>query len=227
MPTILIVDDEPKIVQLARDYLERAGFTVLTAADGAAALTTARSARPDLIVLDLGLPGMDGFEVLSKLRMNPETGGILILTARDSEADRVKGLDLGADDYVTKPFSLPEFEARVRALIRRSQAVHSPVLAFGRLTIHTVSKRAQIDGEDIDLTPREWGVLEYLLLRAGQVVSKEQMLQALCGWDASLTHNTIEVYVSRLRSKLQKADIKIRTVRGFGYMVDDPDAASR
>ena len=224
---VLLVEDDKALADGLTRTLRQSGYAVDHASTGELALRGASEEHFDLIVLDLGLPGMDGFDVLSKLRMNPETGGILILTARDSEADRVKGLDLGADDYVTKPFSLPEFEARVRALIRRSQAVHSPVLAFGRLTIHTVSKRAQIDGEDIDLTPREWGVLEYLLLRAGQVVSKEQMLQALCGWDASLTHNTIEVYVSRLRAKLQKADIKIRTVRGFGYMVDDPDAASR
>jgi two-component system OmpR family response regulator len=207
--------------------LRHSGYAVDHVPTGEMALRGASEEHFDLIVLDLGLPGMDGFDVLARLRMNPQTGGILILTARDTEADRVKGLDLGADDYVAKPFSLPEFEARVRALIRRSQAVHSPVLSFGRLTLNTVSKRAQIDGGDVELTPREWGVLEYLLMRAGQVVSKEQMLQALCGWDASLTHNTIEVYVSRLRAKLNRADIRIRTVRGFGYMVDDPDAGVR
>ena len=150
-----------------------------------------------------------------------------MLTARDAEADRIKGLDLGADDYVSKPFSLPEFEARVRALIRRSQNVHAPVLSFGRLKLDTVAKRAQIDNADIELTPREWSVLEYLLTHAGQVISKDQMLQALCSWDSSLTHNTIEVYVSRIRSKLEKAEINIRTVRGFGYMVEDPDGDSR
>ena len=111
--------------------------------------------------------------------------------------------------------------------MRRSQAVRSPTLRLGTLTIDSTARRAQIGGEDLDLTPREWGVLEYLLTRTGQVVSKEQMLQALCSWDDSLTHNAIEVYISRLRSKLQKAGIKIRTVRGFGYMVEDPDAPAR
>ena len=177
--------------------------------------------------IEIGLPGMDGFEVLRQLRKNRETGSILILTVHDAEPDRIRGLDLGADDYVTKPFSLPEFEARVRALIRRSQAVRSPTLRLGTLTIDSTARRAQIGGEDLELTPREWGVLEYLLTRAGQVVSKEQMLQALCSWDDSLTHNAIEVYISRLRGKLQKAGIKIRTVRGFGYMVEDPDAPAR
>ena len=119
---------------------------------------------------------------------------------------------------------MPELEARVRALIRRSQAVKSPLVRFGRLTVDTVARRASIDGEPLDLTPREWAVLEYLLMRVGQVVSKEHMLQAMCSWDDSLTHNAIEVYISRLRSKLQHAGIKIRTVRGFGYMVEDPDA---
>jgi len=224
---VLLVEDDKALADGLTRTLRKSGYAVDHVPNGEMALRGAAEEHFDLIVLDLGLPGMDGFEVLSRLRTNPQSGGILILTARDGEADRVKGLDLGAADYVTKPFALPEFEARVRALIRRSQAVHSPVLAFGRLTLHTVAKRAQIDGEDIELTPREWGVLEYLLLRAGQVISKDQMLQALCGWDASLTHNTIEVYVSRLRAKLQTADIRIRTVRGFGYMVDDPDARSR
>ena len=125
---------------------------------------------------------------------------------------------------MTKPFSVPELEARVRALIRRSQAVKSPLLRIGGLTVDSVARRASIGTEPLDLTPREWAVLEYLLMRVGQVVSKEHMLQAMCSWDDSLTHNAIEVYISRLRSKLQHAGIKIRTVRGFGYMVEDPDA---
>ena len=115
----------------------------------------------------------------------------------------------------------------MRALIRRSQAVRGPKMHFGALSIDSTARRAQIGAEKLNLTPREWGVLEYLFTRAGQVVSKEQMLQALCSWDDSLTHNAIEVYISRLRTKLQKAGIKIRTVRGFGYMVEDPDARIR
>jgi two-component system OmpR family response regulator len=224
---VLIVEDDKALADWLLRTLRRSGYAVDHAVTGELALRACTEEHYDLIVLDLSLPGIDGFEVLRQLRKNRESSSVLILTARDSEPDRVRGLDLGADDYVTKPFSLPEFEARVRALVRRSQAVRSPTLRLGTLTIDTTAHRAQIGGEDLDLTPREWGVLEYLLTRAGQVVSKEQMLQALCSWDDSLTHNAIEVYISRVRGKLQKAGIKIRTVRGFGYMVEDPDAPAR
>jgi two-component system, OmpR family, response regulator len=220
---VLIVEDDKALADGLTRTLRNSGYAVDHSASGELALRAASEEHFDLIVLDVGLPGINGFEVLRALRKTPHSGSILILTARDAESDRVKGLDLGADDYVTKPFSLPEFEARVRALVRRSQAIRSPELRFGTLVINTAAKRAQISGEQLELTPREWGVLEYLLMRAGQVVSKEQMLQALCSWDIALTHNAIEVYVSRLRAKLQKAGIHIRTVRGFGYMVEDPE----
>jgi two-component system, OmpR family, response regulator len=224
---VLIVEDDKALADGLLRTLRRSGYAVDHAGSGELALRACTEEHYDLIVLDISLPGIDGFEVLRQLRKSRETGSILMLTARDAEADRVRGLDLGADDYVTKPFSLPEFEARVRALVRRNQAIRSPILRLGTLTIDSAARRAQIEGQDLELTPREWGVLEYLLTRAGQVVSKEQMLQALCSWDDSLTHNAIEVYISRLRGKLQKAGIKIRTVRGFGYMVEDPDGPSR
>ena len=219
---VLIVEDDKALADGLTRTLRQSGYAVDHADSGELALRASREEHYDLIVLDVSLPGIDGFEVLRQLRRGRQSGGILMLTAHDAETDRVKGLDLGADDYVTKPFSLPEFEARVRALLRRSQAVKSPRLKFGSLTIDTTARRAAIDGEELELTPREWGVLEYLLLRAGQVVSKEQMLQALCSWDDSLTHNAIEVYISRLRGKLLKARVRIRTVRGFGYMVEEP-----
>lgn len=221
---VLLVEDDSALADGLTRTLRASGYAVDHASTGEIALRAAAEEKFDLIVLDIGLPGIDGFEVLERLRRSNQHGSIMMLTARDAEEDRVRGLDLGADDYVVKPFSLPELEARVRALIRRSQAVHSPVLNFGRLKLDTVAKRARIDGDDVELTPREWSVLEYLLTHAGQVISKDQMLQALCSWDASLTHNTIEVYVSRIRAKLEKADIGIRTVRGFGYLVEDPDA---
>jgi two-component system OmpR family response regulator len=224
---VLIVEDDKALADGLRRTLQRSGYAVDHAGTGELALRACTEEHYDLIVLDISLPGIDGFEVLLQLRKTRQTGSILILTAHDTEPDRVRGLDLGADDYVAKPFSLPEFEARVRALIRRSQAVRTPTLRFGKLTIDSTARRAHIGNEDIDLTRREWGVLEYLLTRAGQVISKEQMLQSLCSWDDTLTHNAIEVYISRLRTKLQKADIKIRTVRGFGYMVEDPDARAR
>jgi len=221
---VLIVEDDKALADGLLRTLRQSGYAVDHAGSGELALRACAEEHYDLIVLDISLPGMDGFEVLRQLRRSQRAGSILILTAHDAEADRVRGLDLGADDYVAKPFSLPELEARVRALIRRSQAVKSPDLRLGRLSIDTVAHRASIEGEPLELTPREWAVLEYLSTRVGQVVSKEHMLQALCSWDDSLTHNAIEVYISRLRSKLQHAGIGIRTVRGFGYMVEDPDA---
>ncbi len=222
---LLIVEDDKALADGLLRTLKHSGYAVDHAATGELALRACSEEHYDLIILDVSLPGIDGFEVLKTLRKQRQTGSILLLTAHDSEADRVHGLDLGADDYVTKPFLLLELEARVRALIRRSQAVRSPRMQFGRLTVDITGRRAHIDKEPLELPPREWGVLEYLLMRAGQVVSKEQMLQALCSWDDSLTHNAIEVYISRLRSKLNSAGISIRTVRGFGYLVEDPDAA--
>ncbi len=224
---VLIVEDDKAMADGLLRTLRRSGYAVDHAGSGELALRARAEEHYDLIILDISLPGIDGFEVLRQLRKRQDNKSILVLTAHDAESDRVRGLDLGADDYVTKPFSLPEFEARVRALIRRSQAVRSPVLRVGTLTLDSAARRAQINGEDLELTPREWGVLEYLLMHTGQVISKEQMLQALCSWDDSLTHNAIEVYISRLRNKLQNAGIAIRTVRGFGYMVEDQDASSR
>ncbi len=221
---VLIVEDDTALADGLQRTLRQSGYAVDHAPNGELALRACAEEHYDLIVLDVGLPGMDGFEVLRALRKRNPTGSILLLTARDLESDHVKGLDLGADDYVTKPFSLPELEARIRALIRRSQSVRSPRMRYGALQIDTVARRADVDGQALELTPREWGVLEYLLAHAGQVVSKEQMLQALCSWDDSLTYNAFEVYVSRLRAKLQSAGLKIRTVRGFGYIFEDPDA---
>ena len=218
---VLLVEDDKALADGLMRTLRENGYAVDHAPDGELALRAAAEEHYDLIVLDVSLPGIDGFEVLRQLRRNQHQGSILMLTARDAEQDRIKGLDLGADDYVTKPFSLPEFEARVRALIRRNRNERSPQLQIGRLSVDTVSRRACVGEEELELTPREWGVLEYLLTRAGQVVSKEQMLQALCSWDDSLTHNAIEVYISRLRAKLQSAGIRIRTVRGFGYMLEE------
>jgi len=219
---VLLVEDDKALADGLMRTLRENGYAVDHAPDGELALRAAAEEHYDLIVLDVSLPGIDGFEVLRQLRRNQHQGSILMLTARDAEQDHIKGLDLGADDYVTKPFSLPEFEARVRALIRRNRNERSPQLQIGRLSVDTVSRRACVGEEELELTPREWGVLEYLLTRAGQVVSKEQMLQALCSWDDSLTHNAIEVYISRLRAKLQSAGIRIRTVRGFGYVVEEP-----
>ena len=220
---ILIVEDDKATADGLLRWLRISGYAVDHSITGDIALRAAAEEHYDRIMLDIGLPDIDGFDVLRSLRKLEQDGGIMILTASDSEADRVRGLDLGADDYVVKPFSLPELEARVRALIRRTQAVRTPLLDFGKLSVNLTARRVTIGSSEIELTPREWGILEYLMRRAGQVVSKDQMLQAVCSWDDDLTYNVIEVYVSRLRAKLQAAAVRIRTVRGFGYIFEDLD----
>jgi DNA-binding response OmpR family regulator len=168
-------------------------------------------------VLDIGLPDIDGFEVLRRLRQRRSQTNVLILTARDAVEDRVRGLDLGADDYLTKPFSLTEFEARVRALLRRTSLPSSPIVVGG-LSVDIEAKRVTSNGVMIELTVREWALLELFLTRPGRVLSKDYIGQQLFNYDEHLALNTIEVYVSRLRAKIEAAGVRIRTVRGFGYL---------
>jgi two-component system, OmpR family, response regulator len=174
------------------------------------------------VILDLGLPRLDGYEVLRRLRRRGSKMPVLILTARDALDDRVKGLDLGGDDYLTKPFDLPELEARVRSLIRRGQSGGGSLLSHGTLTLDTVGRRATLGGEPLDLSARELGVLEVLMLRSGRVVNKDQLAEQLYGWDEEVGPNAIEVYVHRLRRKLEPAGVTIRTIRGLGYLLEKP-----
>jgi DNA-binding response OmpR family regulator len=221
MPTILIADDDQKIVEMLRRTLSYEGYGVLTAADGREALAQAEAHHPDLVVLDWMMPGLDGVEVARRLRA-AEGMPILMLTARDAVEDRVHGLDLGADDYLTKPFSVTEFEARVRALLRRT-SLPAGAISVGRLTIDVEAKSIRCNGTPIELTVREWALLELFMARPGRVLSKEQIAQQLADYDAHLTANAIEVYVSRLRSKIEAAGVHIRTVRGFGYLWETAD----
>ena len=217
---ILIVEDDPVLADGLLKSLRGADFAVDTAHDGEQADSILAVENYDLVILDLGLPRIDGFEVLKRLRRRGGTAPVLILTARDALADRVKGLDLGADDYLSKPFELPELEARVRALIRRGQAGGSSVLTHGPLTLDLSGRRATLDGVPIELSARELGVLEILMLRSGRVVNKEQFAEQLYGHDEEVGANAIEVYVHRLRKKLEPAGVVIRTIRGLGYLLE-------
>ena len=178
----------------------------------------------DLVLLDLGLPRVDGFEVLRRMRERRVKVPVLVLTARDAPEDRVAGLDLGADDYLTKPFQLPELEARVRALIRRAHAIASSEIVHGPLKLDMAGRRLYCRGEPVELSARELAVVELFMLREGRVVTKQQIADHLYGWEEGSSSNTIEVFVYRLRRKLEPSGVDIRTVRGMGYLIDRPAA---
>jgi two-component system, OmpR family, response regulator len=218
---ILIAEDDPTLADGLMRSLKQSGYAVDHAANGEQANTMLQDAVYDLAILDLGLPKLDGTEVLRRLRQRGGRTPVLVLTARDAVEDRVRGLDLGADDYLTKPFNLVELEARMRALIRRGQLGTNATLACGRLILDTSGQRAWCDDKAMDLSAREFGVLEVLLLRQGKVVSKEQIMEALCNWDEDLGDNAIEVYIHRLRKKLETSGTRIRTIRGLGYLLEN------
>ncbi len=236
MKTILIVDDEPRIAALARDYLEHAGFAVLTAADGPAALTTVHQRRPDLVVLDLGLPGLDGLDVTRRLREDPATTNlpIVMLTARDDEIDKLLGLELGADDYLTKPFSPRELVARVRAVLRRSErSVTAPgdLIRAGDLTLDVPRMRTEVAGRAVELTPTEFTLLATLARQPGRIFTRAQLLDALHGVAFESYERAINSHVKNLRRKVEPDPRRPRyvlTVYGVGYRLADdrPDDAS-
>ena len=219
---VLVVEDDSLLAQGLIRVLARAGHAVDRVETGIQADKALRTASYGLVVLDIGLPDIDGFEVLRRLRLRHSTANVLVLTARDAVEDRVHGLDLGADDYLTKPFSVTEFEARVRALLRRV-SLPAGAVSVGRLTVDVEAKSVRCNGVTIDLTVREWALLELFMARPGRVLSKEQIAQQLSDYDAQLSPNAIEVYVSRLRSKIEAAGVRIRTVRGFGYLWETTD----
>ena len=222
---ILLVEDDAVLATALSRALRQAAYAVDVIDSGNEADRILRTDVYDLVVLDLGLPGLDGLEVLRRLRDRRSRVPVLALTARDALEDRVTGLDLGADDYLTKPFDLPEFEARVRALIRRGHYNAAAArVVHGRLSLDTAGRRLYCDEEPIELSLRELAVAEILILRAGRVVSKEQMVDHLYGWnDEEVGSNAIEVYVHRVRRKLEPAGVSIRTVRGMGYLLEKPD----
>jgi two-component system response regulator MtrA len=212
---VMVVEDEVSIGTLVRTYLQRSGYDVLWVRSGEEALAELRRHPVKLVVLDVGLPGIDGFDVCRRI------GGavpVIILTARDEEADRVAGLELGADDYVAKPFSPRELAARVKAVLRRTGAAGATadVTALGPLTISSAAREARLDGVEIDLTQREFDLLEYLVRHTGQVVTRDQLLESVWGFLSPGETRTIEVHVAQLRKKLGDHEL-IRTVRGVGY----------
>jgi two-component system OmpR family response regulator len=214
---ILVVEDDPLLAAGLARVLNRCGHAVDRASTGIQADNSLRSTPYELVVLDVGLPDIDGFEILRRLRRRRSRVNVLVLTARDAVEDRVHGLDLGADDYLTKPFAVAEFEARVRALLRRTSGPAEPLVLRG-LSVDTETKRVKVNDIPVDLTVREWALLDLFLARPGRVLSKEQIAQQLVNFDDALSLNTVEVYVSRLRAKIEPGGVKIRTVRGFGYL---------
>ncbi len=219
MARILLVEDDPALARGLATSLKSAGHTVDIAEDGETALIAARSEEFALITLDLGLPDISGIEILRRLRREGNTTPILILTARDAIEDRVEGLDLGADDYLLKPFEPSELEARIRALLRRAQGVASPIINVGLLEVDPARATATVAGRDLELRRREWAMLERLVAHVGKVVSKDRLASEIFGYDEAVAPNAVELYVARLRRKLGDNGPEIRTIRGLGYML--------
>jgi two-component system OmpR family response regulator len=217
---LLVVEDHPILADGLIKALKASDYAVDHADTGERADHMLATQQYDAVILDIGLPKVDGYEVLRRMRRKGSKIPVLMLTARDALEDRVKGLDLGADDYLTKPYDLPELEARVRALIRRGQSGGGAELIHGDLTLDTAGRRATIKGMPLDLSARELGVLEVMMLRVGRVVSKEQLAEQLYGWGEEVGANAIEVYVHRLRKKLEPAGVSLRTIRGLGYLLE-------
>jgi len=218
----LVVEDDALLAEGLTSVLSRAGHVVVRAATGKHADLLLANEEFEVVVLDVGLPDIDGFEVLRRLRQRRSTTNVLVLTARDAVEDRVRGLDLGADDYLTKPFSVKEFEARVRALLRRG-ITRPPSWSVAGMIVDVAAKRVRIGERVIDLTPREWALLELFLTHPGRVLSKDQIADSIYTFDDQLSTNAIEVHVSRLRTKIEPAGSQLRTVRGFGYLWDVGD----
>jgi len=217
---ILITEDDAALAEALQFSLSQAGHAVDWVANGAAADEALKSDVFGLLILDLGLPKLDGFEVLKRLRRRNVGLPVLILSGRETPEEKVMGLDLGADDYLAKPFSLNELQARVRALLRRGQGGLAPAVSYGGLTFDTVGRAASVHGKMVPLSSHEVGVLEILLQRFGRVVSKEQLVEQLYTYDREVTHNAIEVYIHRVRKKLEGAGITVRTLYGRGYLLD-------
>ena len=228
MATVQIVEDSPDIAELIRHYLKRAGYETTVAGSGRDALTKARQSTPDLVVLDIMLPDLDGLQVCQALRGDPSTSKvpILMLTAKGEEADRVRGLELGADDYVTKPFSPKELVARVGALLRRAGRAQEPVssLRYGPIVINLDRHEVRVGADEIKLTAKEFLLLQYLLEHRGRVLSRDRLLTDVWGYQYTGGTRTVDVHVRRIREKIPMLVTSLETVKQFGYKLGDPPA---
>ncbi len=220
---VLLVEDDLVLADGIARILRGQGMVVDVVHNGEDADRALAARELSVAVLDIGLAGIDGFEVVRRLRARGSTMPVLLLTARDDVQDRVRGLEIGADDYLVKPFAAPELVARLKALVRRSNP-RAVDLQIGGLELDPLARRATMGGQVVDLSAREWAVLEYLMQNASRVVSKQQIIDAILPWGLEVTPNAVEVYVSRIRSKIASAGIAIKTIRGFGYMLE-PAAA--
>ena len=217
---ILITEDDASLAEALQFALKQSGYAVDAVNNGVAADEALKNDVFGLLILDLGLPRLDGFEVLRRLRRRNPALPVLILSGREKPEEKVLGLDLGADDYLVKPFSLHELQARVRALLRRGQGSATPLLTYGGLSFDTINRVASMDGRPLALSTQETGVLEALLTRFGRIVSKEQLVEQLYSYDQEVSQNAIEVYVHRLRKKLTGTGVTVRTQYGRGYLLD-------
>ena len=222
---MLIVEDEPTIADLERLYLGNAGFGVHVERDGLRALDQIRRLKPTAIILDIGIPGMDGVEVCRTLRADGDWTPVIFVTARDDEVDRILGLELGADDYLTKPFSPRELVARVKGLVRRSTGVTgTAVRRVGAIALDPARRRVEVDGEPVAFTATEFDLLEHLMSQPGRVFTREQLLSSVWGVADYSSSRTVDVHVAQVRVKLGEASGLIRTVRGVGYSIAEQDA---
>jgi len=219
-PLVLIIEDEPPIADVLRLYLDRAGYAVAVESDGMRGLAAVRERRPDAVILDVGLPGMDGTEICRRMRAEDDWTPVLFCTARDDEVDRVLGLELGGDDYITKPFSPREVVARVKVALRHAHAPDAgDVLVLGSVTLDRGARRVLVDGKEVALTATEFDLLAYLMRHPGRVITRDHLLEEVWGYASAVGTRTVDVHVAQVRAKLGDAS-PIRTVRGVGYSAE-------